>query len=139
MSLVPVTDIADLHNTGAQPFGAYPKPFPLTAITATGTLQNRPTTGNPPSGPGYFKALCSAAAANVQTLPDTGAGWLQDDVVAFEASPAVLANSLTVSDASGPTTIAILAAAARGAIIVRFNGTGSGVRWSLEPGSGALT
>ncbi len=130
MALQPNFNNPSGEQEGNQPYGAAIKPFLLTPVTATGNLQSRPT--NAPSGPSLFQITVTAAAAVVLTLLHTG-GWKADDVIAV-FSPAQLANTVTVQDATGPTTCGVLPVAGRvSTLYVRFSGT----VWSADPGGGA--
>lgn len=108
-SVVPVVNNEALLQRGVTPYGtpgdAWPANPNQAAITATGTLPNRPVVaGVPTTSPQYFEFPVTAAAAVTLTLPDSGANYLVGDVIRI-VSRATLANPVTVQDAQGPTIL----------------------------------
>lgn len=109
-TVIPVVrDEPTLRSIAAYPYGTDSESWPANpnqaAITATGTLPNRPVVaGVPLTVPQYFEFPVTAVAAVTITLPDSGAGYVPGDVVRI-VSRATLANPVTVQDAQGPTTL----------------------------------
>lgn len=136
----PIRDEAALSAEGAQAFGSpivEANPSAVT-LTATGNYPARLSTGGPQPRLWRFKVTSAAAvvltARATPTASVTVDGYIPGDVIETY-SDATLANTVTISDGSGPTTRGVMPTTANlfQSAQIRWDGT----NW-LRVGSGQV-